>query len=214
MVGKGVLLECLESSLLESVLLVNRESIDIKHDKLKEIIHGDFFDLSAIESELAGYNACFFCLGVSSAGISEQDYYGLTYDLTLNFAKTVAGLNENMTFCYVSGAGTDRTEKGRSMWARVKGKTENALMKLPFKATFMFRPAYIQPMKGVKSKTRLYQIVYDVFGFLYPVWKVLFPKSVTTTELLGLAMIKAVSEGYDDQILETRQINQLAMLNS
>ena len=214
MVGKGVLLECLESPLVESVLVVNRESIDIKHDKLKEIIHSDFFGLSAIESELTGYNACFFCLGVSSAGLSEADYYRLTYELTLNFAKTVAGLNKEMTFCYVSGAGADSSEKGRSMWARVKGKTENALMKLPFKAAFMFRPAYIQPMKGVKSKTRLYQIVYDVFGFLYPVWKVLFPKSVTTTELLGLAMIKAVSQGNDDQILETRQINQLAMLNS
>jgi len=214
MVGKGVLLECLESSLVESVLVVNRKSIDIKHDKLKEIIHSDFFDLSAVESELTGYNACFFCLGVSSAGLSEQDYHRLTYDLTLHFAKTVSDLNEDMTFCYVSGAGADSTEKGRSMWARVKGKTENALMKFPFKTAFMFRPAYIQPMKGVKSKTRLYQIVYDVFGFLYPVWKVLFPKSVTSTELLGLAMIKAVNEGYDHQILETKQINQLAMLNS
>ncbi len=214
MVGKGVLLECLESSLVESVLVVNRESIDIKHDKLKEIIHSDFFDLSAVKSEFTDYNTCFFCLGVSSAGLSEADYHRLTYDLTLNFAKTVSGLNEDMIFCYVSGAGTDNTEKGRSMWARVKGKTENALMKLPFKATFMFRPAYIQPMKGVKSKTRFYQIVYDVFGFLYPVSKVLFPKSVTTTEVLGLAMIKAVSEGYDDQILETRQINQLAIPNS
>ncbi len=208
MVGKGVLLECLESSLVESVLVVNREPIDTKHDKLKEIIHSDFFDLSAVESELTGYNACFFCLGVSSAGISEQDYHHLTYDLTLNFAKTVSDFNEDMIFCYVSGAGADSTEKGRSMWARVKGKTENALLKLPFKAAFMFRPAYIQPMKGVKSKTRLYQIVYDVFGFLYPVWKVLFPKSVTTTELLGLAMIKAVSRGYEHQILESRQINQ------
>ena len=214
MVGKGVLLECLESSLVESVLVVNRKSIGIKHEKLKEIIHTDFFDLSAIESELTGYNACFFCLGVSSAGLSEQDYYRLTYDLTLNFAKTVLTLNENITFCYVSGAGTDSTEKGRSMWARVKGKTENALMKLPFNATFMFRPGYIQPMKGVKSKTRLYQIIYDVFGFLYPVWKRLFPKHVTTTELLGLAMIKAVSKEYDNQILENRHINQLASPNS
>ncbi len=214
MVGQGVLLECLESSHVESVLVVNRKPIDTKHDKLKEIIHSDFFDLSAVESELTGYNACFFCLGVSSAGLSEQDYHHLTYELTLNFAKTVSGFNKDMTFCYVSGAGADRTEKGRSMWARVKGKTENALITLPFKAAFMFRPAYIQPMKAVKSKTRLYQIVYDVFGFLYPLWKVLFPKSVTSTELLGLAMIKAVSEGYDHQILETRQINQLAMLNS
>jgi len=214
MVGWGVLLECLESPLVESVLVINRQSIDIKHDKLKEIIHSDFFDLSAIESELTGYNACFFCLGVSSAGLSEQDYYRLTYELTLNFAKIVSVLNKDMIFCYVSGAGTDITEKGRSMWARVKGKTENALMKLPFNDTFMFRPAYIQPMKGVKSKTRLYQIVYDVFGFLYPVWKVLFPKSVTTTELLGRAMIKAVSEEYDHQILETGHINQLAKLNA
>ena len=214
MVGKGVLLECLESSLVESVLVVNRKPIDTKHDKLKEIIHSDFFDLSAVESELTGYNACFFCLGVSSTGLSEQDYYRLTYDLTLKFAKTVSGLNKDMTFCFVSGAGADSTEKGRSMWARVKGKTENALLKLPFKTAFMFRPAYIQPMKGVKSKTRLYQIVYDIFGFLYPLWKVLLPKSVTTTELLGLAMIKAVSRGYEHQILKTKQINQSAMLNS
>ncbi len=149
MVGQGVLLECLESSRVESVLVVNRESIDIQHDKLKEIIHSDFFGLSAIESELTGYNACFFCLGVSSAGISEQDYYRLTYELTLNFAKTVSRLNRDMTFCYVSGARANSTEKGRSRWARVKGKTENALMKLPFTAAVMFRPAYIQPRKRV-----------------------------------------------------------------
>jgi len=214
MVGKGVLLECLESSIVESVLVINRKSSGIKHDKLQEIIHSDFFNLAAIERELMGYNACFFCLGVSSAGLSEHDYHRLTCDLTLNFAKAVLNLNENMTFCYVSGVGTDSTEKGRSMWARIKGKTENALLKLPSKAAFMFRPGYIQPMKGVKSKVRMYQIVYDVFGFLYPVWKRLFPKHVTSTEQLGPAMINAVSKGFDNQILETRHINKLAKLNS
>ena len=213
MVGKGVLLECLESSLVESVLVVNRKSIGIKHDKLKEIIHSDFFDLAAIASELTGYNACFFCLGVSSVGLSEQDYHRLTYDLTLNFAKAVLSINQSMTFCYVSGAGTDSTEKGNSMWARVKGKTENALMQLPFKAAFMLRPGYIQPMKGVKSKTSLYQIIYNVFGFLYPLLKHFFPKHVTTTELLGLAMINAANRGYEKQILETKDINQLTNLN-
>ncbi len=214
MVGKGVLLECLESPLVESVLIINRKSIDVKHEKLREIIQSDFFDLTAIETELTGYNACFFCLGVPSAGLSEQDYHRLTYDLTLNFAKTVSTLNENMTFCYVSGVGADSSEKGRVMWARVRGKTENALMQLPFKAIFVFRPAYIQPMKGVKSKTWSYQIIYDIFGFLYPMWKLLFPKHVTTTELLGRAMINSVREAPDTQILETTHINQLASPDS
>ena len=204
------MLECLESPLVESVLVVNRKSVGLEHDKLKEITHTDFFDLSAIENELTGYNPCFFCLGVSSAGLSESDYHRLTYNLTLNFAKTVSSLNEKMTFCYVSGAGTDSSEKGRTMWARVKGKTENALLNLPFSAVFMFRPGYIQPMKGVKSKTRLYQLAYDVVGFLYPVWKRLFPNQIINTEQLGLAMINAVSRGYESNIIEIRHINHLA----
>ena len=210
MVGKGVLLECLESSLVDSVLVINRKSIGLNHDKLKEVIHSDFFELSAIESGLTGYNTCFFCLGVSSVGLSEQDYHRLTYELTVNFAKTALNANRNMTFCYVSGAGTDSSEKSRSLWPRVKGKTENALLALPFKNAYMFRPGYIQPMKGVKSKTRLYQIVYDIFGFLYPILKRFFPNQITSTELLGRAMISAVAKGYDNQILEMKNINQIA----
>ena len=149
MVGKGVLLECLESPHVESVLVINRHSVDLKHEKLKEIIHTDFQDLSAIEEQLTGYNTCYFCLGVSAAGMSEKDYSRITYDLTLNFAQTLLKLNPELTFCYISGAGTDSSEKGRMMWARVKGKTENALLALPFKAAYMLRPAFIQPMKDI-----------------------------------------------------------------
>ena len=213
MVGKGVLLECLENKEVESVLVINREPVGISHKKLKEIIRTDFYDLSGIRDELAGYNACFFCLGVSSFRMSEAKYTKITHDLTINFAETLLELNPEMTFCYVSGTGTDSSEKGRSMWARVKGKTENELLKMPFKSAYMFRPGYIHPMKGIKSKTRLYNALYVVFKPLYPILNFLFPKYVTTTVNTGKAMISAAITGYEKKHLENEDINKLANLH-
>jgi len=209
MVGSGVLRECLDHPDVESVLVVGRSSCEIENAKLQEIVHQDFFDYSGIEDRLTGYDACFFCLGVSSFRMSEEQYHRLTYELTLQAAETLARLNPDMTFCYVSGTGTDSTESGRSMWARVKGKTENQLLRLPFKAVYLFRPGYIQPLKGIRSKTRVYQALYTALGPLYPVWKKLFPKYVTNTEKLGLAMIHVASHGYPHPVLENRDINSV-----
>ena len=167
MVGKGVLLECLEDSDIKNILVLNRQSCNISHNKLKEIIHENFFDFSTIKEQLKGFNACFFCLGVSAAGLDEKKYSKITYDLTLGFAQIMLELNPNSIFCYVSGAGTDSSEKGRIMWARIKGKTENALLALPFKESYMFRPGYIQPLKGVKSKTGAYNVFYSIFKPFY-----------------------------------------------
>lgn len=209
MVGKGVLLECLESPFVGSILVINRQPCGIQHKKLKEIIHKDFFDLSPISNDLAGYNTCFFCLGVSAAGMSENDYRKTTYDITIKTAETLLKINKDITFCYVSGAGTDSAEKSRMMWARVKGRTENSLLKMPFKKAYMFRPGYIQPMKGIRSKTALYNLFYTFFKPLYFVLKP-FKSIVTDTSSLGKAMIYAVSKGYDKQILESADINALA----
>ncbi len=210
MVGQGVLRECLAEPDVEAVLAVGRSSCRLSDPKLRELIHGDLYDYSAVEDQLRGYDACFFCLGVSSAGMSERDYHHVTYDLTLAAAQVLKKLNPGMAFCYVSGAGTDSTEKGRAMWARVKGKTENALLGAGFKAAYMFRPGYIQPLKGVRSRTAVYRAIYALFGPLYPVWKTLFPKGVTTTEKVGLAMIRVARQGYARPILDTADINQLA----
>ncbi len=164
MVGKGILLECLENPNVESILVINRKSLGMRHKKLKEIIHKDFYKLEEIEDELEGYNACYFALGISSVGMSETDYTKITYDLTINFAKTLLEKNKEMTFCFVSGYGSDSSEKGKTMWARVKGKTENAILAMPFKNSFAFRPAYIQPIGEVKSKTRLYDFLFCLCG--------------------------------------------------
>jgi hypothetical protein len=206
MIGKGVLLECLEDSRVESVLVINRQPVGMNHVKLKEIILKDLFDLSPAMNELAGYAACFFCLGVSAAGMSEKEYHKITYDLTLYFAQTLLKLNPDMTFCYISGAGTDSSEKGRMMWARVKGKTENALLSLPFEACYMFRPGFIQPMKGIKSRTRSYNLIYIVLKPFYPILKN-FKSVVTNTEKLGQAMIHVGVNGYRKNILESSDIN-------
>ena len=208
MVGEGVLHECLLHPDVESVLVINRKPCGVNHEKLKEIIHKDLFDLSAIEDQLAGYNACYFCAGVSSVGKKEDEYKHLTYELTLNFANTLLKLNPSMTFCYVSGVGTDSTEKGRSMWARVKGKTENDLLKLPFKAAYMFRPGYIQPTKGLKNAYK----TYSFFAPFYPIWKLLFPKYVVTLEQLGLSMINSTLYGSDKKILECKDIVKLSAI--
>ncbi len=202
MVGEGVLHECLKHPDIESVLVINRRSCGVNHEKLREIIHTDFSNFSPLESEIAGYNACYFCMGVTSLGKKEEVYTGLTYDLTMHVANTLVKLNPEMTFCYISGAGTDSTENGRSMWARVKGKTENDLMKLPFKASYMFRPGYIQPTKGLKNTYKFYKVVAPI----YPLIKLLFSKYVCTLEEIGLSMINVTLFGSDKQILECKDI--------
>jgi uncharacterized protein YbjT (DUF2867 family) len=210
MVGKGVLLESLEHSDVTLVLSLGRSPLGMKHPKLREVLHRDLFRLDEVERELAGYDACFFCLGASSAGMKEADYYRVTHDLTESIARLLLRVNPGLVFVYVSGAGTDSTEKGPSMWARVKGKTENDLLRMGFKAAFMFRPGYIQPLKGVQSRTALYRALIPVVTPLYPVLKALFPSHVTTTEKLGLAMIHAVQRGYPRPVLDPRDINALA----
>jgi uncharacterized protein YbjT (DUF2867 family) len=195
MVGQGVLRECLLDPEVESVLVIGRNATGQKHEKLHEIVLSDLVDLSAIEGRLSGYDACFFCLGVSAVGMKEESYRRVTYDLTISVARIMSRLNPGMTFIYVSGANTDSTERGRMMWARVKGQTENSLLQMPFKAAYMFRPGYIQPLHGIRTKTRWYGVIYAMMGPLYPVWKLLFPKYVTTTECLGRAMLNVAKRG-------------------
>ena len=207
MVGQGVLRECLLDPDIRNVLTIVRTPTNQQDAKLRELVHSDFFDYSTIESELKGFDACFFTLGVSSAGMDEAKYKHLTYDLTMAAATTLARLNPQMTFLYVSGAGTDSTERGRIMWARVKGKTENDLLKLPFKAAYMFRPGIIQPLHGIRSKTRLYQTFYTAFKLIFPVLKSAFPNLVTTTEQLGRAMLQVARHGSPKPILESKDIN-------
>jgi uncharacterized protein YbjT (DUF2867 family) len=207
MIGQGVLRECLLDPAIERVLSVIRNRTGQQDAKLTELVHKDFFDFSGVEAQLTGYDACFYCAGPSAAGLTEEAYSHATYDMTLSAAKTLARLNPAMTFVYVSGAGTDSTEKGRTMWARVKGKTENALLNLPFKAAYMFRPGVIQPLHGIQSKTSGYRIFYSVTKPLLPILRRLFPHYVTSTELLGRAMIRVVQSGYPTRILETRDIN-------
>jgi uncharacterized protein YbjT (DUF2867 family) len=209
MVGQGVLRECLLDSGVEQVLAIGRSATGQQHAKLQEIVQSDLFDLSSIEGRLAGFDACFFCLGVSAAGMSEQDYRRITYELTMSVAKTLARLNPAMTFIYVSGAGTDSAERSRMMWARVKGKTENDLLKMPFRAAYMFRPGYIQPLHGIRTKTRWYGALYAVMGPLYPIWKRLLPNYVTTTECLGRAMLNVARHGAPKRFLENQDINGL-----
>jgi len=208
MVGEGVLLKALHHQDIESVLVIGRRSCKRTHEKLKELIHHDFFDYSTIEEHLKGYNACFFCLGVSSVGMNEQDYTRITYDLTMQAATTLSRINPGMTFCYVSGTGTDSTEHGKMMWARVKGKTENHLKELPFKSVYLFRPGLMKPVEGQKNLKPLYKVA----GMLYPLWKFLSPKNVCTLDDVGLAMIHAVEIGYQKQILGNTDITQLAKI--
>jgi uncharacterized protein YbjT (DUF2867 family) len=205
MVGQGVLRECLLDPAIEKVLSIGRSKTGQQHPKLREIIHINIADLTPIEDQLTGYDACFFTLGVSSAGMKEVDYRRITYDLTLGAAQTLVKLNPEMTFMYISGAGTG----GSTMWARVKGETENALLRLPFKAAYMFRPAFIQPLHGIKSKTALYRIPYAILGPFNSLILKFFPKYATTTEVLGRAMIKAARDGAPKRILESQDINAL-----
>lgn len=209
MVGAGVLIECLEDPSVRSVLVIGRTSCGVTHLKLRELLRSDFFDYTDARADFQGMDACFFCLGVSAVGMTKADYHRSTYELTMAAAKALADINPDLTFCYISGAGTDSTERGRLMWARVKGKTENHLLQMSFKA-YLFRPGYIQPLKGVRSKTKLYQAVYNVIGPLYPLLKRLFPRQLTTTEDMGRAMIRAATSGYPKRILEAPDINALA----
>ncbi len=206
MVGEGVLHECLNHPDVAQVLVINRKPGGVSHLKLREIIHPDFFDLSPISGQLTGYNACFFCLGVSSVGMKETEYRRLTYDLTLHAAQLLVQLNPDMTFCYVSGSGTDSSEQGRSMWARVKGATENALLRLPVKQAYMFRPGGLKPTKGLKNVKGYYSYI----AWLYPIFRLLLPGTVSTLQELGLAMINAVRDGYEKPVLEVKDIIKLA----
>ncbi len=207
MVGEGVLYECLNHPDVESVLVINRKTCGVSHSKLKEIIHSDFYDLSTIEDQLKEYNACYFCLGTTSVGKNEETYTRITFKLTKAFADTLAKLNPDMTFCYVSGTGTDSSEKGKVMWARVKGKTENYLIEL-FPKAYMFRPGLILPIKGLKNTLTLYKI----FAPIVPVVKFLFPKYVCTLKEIGIAMVNAVTKGYEKKILESADIKLLAQI--
>ena len=206
MVGEGVLHECLNHPDVESILVINRRSCDVSHPKLKEILHNDFYDLSHIENQLAGYNACFFCLGTTSVGKSEEVYTHITFELTKAFADTLIKQNPGMVFCYVSGSGTDSTEKGKIMWARVKGSTENYLIKL-FPKAYMFRPGLIIPTKGLRNTLTPYKI----FAPLTPVVKLFFPKFVCSLKEIGIAMINSVTKGYEKNVLEVEDIKKLAM---
>lgn len=208
MVGSGVLAECLKEPRVQSVLVVGRNPCGALHRKLREIIHADFFNYSDVRADLHGYDACFFCLGVSAAGMTEAAYYRVTYNLTLTAANVLAQLNSKLTFCYVSGEGTDSTERGLFMWARVKGKTENHLLQMPFSA-YMFRPGLIQPMTEVRSKTKLYRTFYKVLDPIFPLLKHLLPNHVTTTENIGHAMIQVAENGYCKRVLENTDINEL-----
>ena len=210
MVGKGVLLECLDHDSISEVLVVGRNPQSINHPKLKELIHSDFTNFVEVKDQLLGYDACFFCLGISAAGLNEEQYKRITYDFTLALAKTLFGINPKMTFNYVSGEGTDSSEKGKMMWARVKGKTENDLLNLGFKQAFMFRPGAIIPLRGIKSKTKSYQFMYDYFLWLVKIIKLIAPNSVVSTTQIGLAMINSMLNGYPDKILRPKDILKLS----
>jgi len=210
MIGSGVLLECLADPRIESVVSVVRQASGVAHPKLRELIHEDFLDLVPVCADFAGVDACFYCLGISSAGMKEEDYRRVTYDFTMAAAKEVLAESPHATFCFVSGAGTDSSGRGRVMWARVKGQAEQALLAMPFKAAYMIRPAYIQPRHGVKSKARWTRWSYAAFGWLYPLWRLLAPSYVTTSDELARAMIQVAKHGAPKAILVTRDLRALA----
>ncbi len=208
MVGQGVLRECLLDPEVESVLTVGRSSSGRQDPKLQEIVHGDFMDFSAIKASLTGLDACFFCLGVTSSGMKEADYERLTYGFTLAAGETLSRLNPSMTFIYVSGSGTDSSEKGRMMWARVKGRTENALLRLPLNG-YMFRPGFIEPMDGIRSKTPLYQFFYTLTKPVMPILRRMFPNQILSTRDVGRAMLAVSKRGYRKRIMETADIREV-----
>lgn len=207
MVGQGVLRECLLDPGVEKICSIGRSTTGQAHPKLTEIVHRDIADLTPIQDRLKAYDACFFCLGVTSVGINEAEYRHVTYDYAVGAAGTLAELNPGMTFVFISGAGTD--SGGRQMWARVKGETENALLRMPFEAAYMFRPAFIQPLHGIQSKTALYRVLYKILAPLNPLLLKFLPKYATTSEILGRAMIKAARQGAPKRVLESADINAL-----
>ena len=209
MVGEGVLHECLQQADVEKVLVINRKPCGVKHPKLTEIIHTNFFDLSPIENQLSSYNACYFCLGVSSVGMKEPEYTRFTHDLTLHVAKTLVKQNSDITFIYVSGSGTDSSEKGRVMWARVKGKTENEILHLGFKKAYAFRPGFMRPTPGLKNVLGFYAFI----NWLYPTFRFLAPNLVSTLAEVGVAMINVTNNGYPKSVLEVKDIVQEAKAN-
>jgi uncharacterized protein YbjT (DUF2867 family) len=211
MVGQGVLRECLLDSEVASVLTVGRARTGQAHAKLRELTHRDLTNLAPIEDELGGYDACFFCVGISSAGMKEADYHRVTYDMAMAVAQTLVKTSPGMTFVFVSGLGADSSEKGRVMWARVKGKTENAILKLGFRASYVFRPAFIQPKHGITSRTALYRYLYMPLAPLVPLLRLAFPKYMTTTELVGRAMLNVARRGAPKRVLECHDINLSAV---
>jgi uncharacterized protein YbjT (DUF2867 family) len=211
MIGQGVLRECLGAADVGRVVTVGRAATGVEHPRLREVVHRDLLDLAPLETSLSGLDACFFCLGITSAGLSEADYTRITYDITLAAANALVRLNPQMTFVFVSGAGTDSTERGRLMWARVKGRTENALLRMPFKAAYAFRPGVVQPLHGVRSRTAAYRILYSLTAPLLPLLRRLFPNQILTSEEMGLAMLNAVRRGAPKRVLESRDIRQLAL---
>jgi uncharacterized protein YbjT (DUF2867 family) len=212
MIGQAVLRECLLDPEISQVLCIGRTKTEAHHPKVRDLVVPNLPDLSAVENELSGIDACLFCLGVSAAGMSEESYRRLTYDLTLGVAAALLEHSPTLNFLYVSGAGTDSTERGRTMWARVKGATENALLRLPFKGAYMFRPGVIQPLYGVVSKTRLYRLFYAAFGVFLPLSKALFPRSILTSEELARAMLEVAKRGAPAPILEVRDISAIKPL--
>jgi uncharacterized protein YbjT (DUF2867 family) len=206
MVGQGVLRECLLDDGVTRVVTLGRTATGQSHPKLEEIVHADLFHLSAIEARLRGFDACFYCLGVSAAGLSEAEYSRVNYEMTLAVAEALVRTSPGLTFVYVSGAGTDGTERGRTMWARVKGRTENALLRVPFRSAYMLRPGLIVPLHGVQSKTRLYRVFYTMLGPALPLLRKLFPRAVVTTEQVGRAMLRLARAGYSKQVLEAADL--------
>jgi len=211
MVGQGVLRECLIDPGVQLVKVIGRTATGVQYSKLREVVHKDSWNYSSIEMELSGFDACFFCLGVSSVGLKEGDYERVTYGITIAAAEVCSRLNPQMTFVYVSGAGTDSSEQGRTMWARVKGKTENAPLRLPFKAAYMFRPGAIQPLHGVRSKTAMYRLLYILTTPLLSLLRRAFPDLILTTEQIGRAMLAVARNGAPKRILESKDINAIAL---
>ena len=209
MLGQGVLRECLLDADVERVLTIGRTATGVRHAKLQEIAHSDMWNYAPIEDQLRGFDACFFCLGVTSAGMSEADYTRVTYGITMAAAETLCRLNSAMTFVFVSGAGADSSEQGRLMWARVKGKTENAIIRLPFKASYVFRPGVVQPVHGERSRTAAYRVLYAITKPLVPLIRPFWPNRILTTEQFGRAMLFVVRHGAPKRVLESADINAI-----
>ena len=211
MVGKGVLLECLDHPEIKEAVSLSRKTLGMSHPKLKEIIHKDFSEFESIKTQLKGYDACYHCMGVSSAGMKEEDFKKLTYEISLNLARAFHDQNPNAVFTYVSGVGTDTTEKGSTMWARVKGKTENDLLKVGFKGAYMYRPGMIIPLRGIRSSTKLYQFFYDYLMWMVHLVKWISPSSVVNTTQMGFSMIHVTMHGYEKAHLEPIDILKSSM---